>query len=430
MSAALGVAALLGGAVGLLHGRAAGLWWTNDDFYAIHLLWKKSVPEALLSTGAWRQSRMFTPLLLVSFDADLHAFGLRPRVFYAHQLAALAGAAAALYVALRLWLPRGAALVASLLFLCGVPTIAWSRELLVRQYAEGLILAALATRLFVLSVRRDRAAPAWGSALLYLGAMLEKEVYVPLVALLVLLPESDARRRLRRLVPHGVAVAAYVAARWAVLGTPGGGYGWTVRAGELPGVIARLPAAAARSLLSGSAWDWVLLVALAAGVAAALWVSGRRGAGLFAAALVLALAPVVPVAKAFQDRYAGLAWVAVCAAFGFGCAALARRGRAPAAAGLAASALVAAVLVQRRAGESRWATAERMSAEGMSFMGMSAGEHLRHPAIPPAAMVELRWLKEDGLGRARGAPFDPRGQGPADVRRGRDLERPGRLTDS
>ena len=146
-----------------LYGRVLRLWWTNDDFYALHVLHGRSLAEAFLSPGVWRQSRMFTPLLMLSFDADLLAFGLRPEAFYAHQLVALAAAAAALVAVLRLWLPWTLALLAALLFLAGVPTIAWAQELLVRHYAEGLILAAFATRLFVLSLRRGRPTLAWGS---------------------------------------------------------------------------------------------------------------------------------------------------------------------------------------------------------------------------------------------------------------------------
>jgi len=389
-----------------LYGRVLRLWWTNDDFYVLHVLRGRSLAEAFLSPGVWRQSRMFTPLLMLSFDADLRAFGLRPEAFYAHQLLALAAAAAAVAAVLRLWLPWTLALVASLLFLSGVPTIAWAQELLVRHYAEGLILAAFATRLFVLSIRRGRRALAWGSGLLYLGAMLEKEVYVPLAALLLLLPEGEPRTRLRRLLPHAAAFAAYLAGRYAVLGALGGGYGWTVEAGELPGLIAGLPAKVARQFAGGNpAWDALLLAVLAVGIAAAVRDGGRRAAGLLAAALALSVAPIAPVSKAFQPRYAVLAWLAVVVAFAFGCAALLRAGARSRSVGiaLAAAACVAAAAVHVHAGETSYAAAGRMSAEGRFFLSMRDGDWLRRPAIPAAAMNELRWLKEDALGLPRGS---------------------------
>jgi len=391
-----------------LHGRVVRLWWINDDFYALHVLHGRSLAEAFLSPGVWRQSRMFTPLLMLSFDADLLAFGLRPEAFYAHQLVALAAAAAALVAVLRLWLPWTLALLASLLFLAGVPTIAWAQELLVRHYAEGLILAAFATRLFVLSLRRGRPTLAWGSALLYFGAMLEKEIYVPLAVLLLLLPEGEPRVRLRRLLPHAAALAAYLAGRYAVLGALGGGYGWTVEPGELPALVAGLPAKVARQFVGGHlAWDALLLAALAVGIAAALRDGRGRAAGLLVAGLALSVAPIAPVSKAFQPRYAALAWLTVVVAFSFGCAGLLRAGggsRARSAGvALAAAACLAAAAVHVRAGEASHASAGRMSAEGRFFLSMKDGDWLRRPAIPAAAMNELRWLKEDALGLPRGA---------------------------
>lgn len=404
--AAFAVPILLAAGAWALYRSAARLWWTYDDFYVLHVLHGKWLGEAFLSPSVWRQSQMFTPLLLLSFDADVLAFGLRPAPFYVHQLLAVGGAAVALYAVLRLWLPRGLSLLAAVLFLLGAPTAAWAQELLVRHYAEGLILAALATRLFVLSLRRGRPALSIASAALYLGAMLEKEVYVPLAVLLLALPEASGRLRLRRLAPHAVALAAYLAVRWAALGTVGGGYGWTVRPGELPAVLAALPARVAGALGGGPvAWDLLLAAGLALGIAAALRAGGRTAAGLLALALVLGLAPAVPVSKAFQPRYAGLAWVALAIAFAFGCRALLERGALARRGGivLAAVAIAAALAVNRGAWHARYAVAERMSAEGRFFLDMRAGDFLRGPRIPAAAMNELRWMKEDALGGPRGA---------------------------
>ena len=39
-----------------------------------------------------------------------------------------------------------------------------------------------------------------------------------------------------------------------------------------------------------------------------------------------------------------------------------------------------------------------MSAEEIFYVGMSAKELLRQPLVPPAAMKELRWYRENVLG--------------------------------
>jgi hypothetical protein len=166
-----------------------------------------------------------------------------------------------------------------------------------------------------------------------------------------------------------------------------------------------LPARALAAAGSGRPLrDGALAIVLALGVAACLRRHGARAAGLLAAALALALAPVLPVSKAFQPRYAGLAWLAVAVAFAFGCSALARAGRGSRAAALALAALAcaAALAVNRGAWAPRLALAERMSAEGRAFLGLNRGDYLRHPSIPPAAMNELRWWKEEGLALRRG----------------------------
>jgi hypothetical protein len=392
--AAIAVAA----AVALLYGPALRLWWTYDDFYCLHLI--RGAPLlASFSSAAWRQSGMFTPLLLVSFATDLRVFGLRPGLFYAHQLLSLALAALALFAVLRLWLPRRLALFASLLFLAGAPISAWAQELLVRHYVEGLILAAASVWLFVAGLRDRRALLAVISAACYFAASLEKEVYVPVIALLAALPERDRRSRFRALVPHAIALAAYLAWRLAEVGSLTAAQGWTIRAADLPSLLLRLPERIGASL-AGSGWPAAALLSagLAVGLGAA--VVRRRGAALLLGwSLLLAAAPVFLVVQSFHPRYAGLPWLVLVVGFTFGLGNLvARNGSRRALSWLVAAAVVAGTLAANRAAwSSRYALAWRMSTEGRFFLGMAGGDLLRHPAIPAAAMNELRWLKESAL---------------------------------
>lgn len=388
-----------------LYGGAARLWWTFDDFFCIHFLLGKSPLGYLVSPDLWRQHRMFTPFLLLSYQADMLVFGLRPAAFYVHQLAALAAAAVALFWLLRLWLAPGLAFLTSLLFLVGVPPAAWVQELLVRHYIEGLLFAIASVWFFVKSLREGRATLAVPSALCYLAAILCKEIYVPLIGLLLLLPEADLRMRFRRTGAHLVALAAYLAWRYAMLKTLFGGYGWTTRPEELPALLLALPGKFGASLVGGSAFaTGALIVALSAGLGAALF-RRRRAALLFFCALLLVLAPILPVSKTFHPRYGGLAWLAIAVAFGFGIRAWLDRGaRFRGLAWLVAAVAVGAAYAGNR---SHWreslARAERMSAEARFFLRMKDKETLRHPLVPPAAMNELRWFKEEHLGLPRGA---------------------------
>jgi hypothetical protein len=95
----------------------------------------------------------------------------------------------------------------------------------------------------------------------------------------------------------------------------------------------------------------------------------------------------------------------VAVTFGFGVQALGETEAAGRAVGLAAAAaaIVGALAANRSVWGTRYSVAERMSVEGRAFLAMGPGDLLRAPAIPPAAMHELRWLKESRLRLARGS---------------------------
>lgn len=403
----LGILAGLAALAGVLYSGVLGLWWTYDDFYAIHLLTVEPRFAYWLHSDAWSRTHMFTPLLLFSFDVDRLLAGLVPRAFYLHQLLALSAAAAALCLVLRLWLRRFWAAAVAVLFLLGGPTVNWVQEILVRHYTEGLIAALISLGLFTIALRRNDARLAGASAVAYLLAMLAKEVYVPLIALLAVLPEGAGKRRAAWIATaHLPALAVYVVWRRIAAGALIGGYGWTMTLREAPGLVAGMPARVVRSWLGGStAWSVLLLAAIAATMLAGFW-ARPRALALTGFGFLLASVSVLPVEKAFHLRYGGLPWLAACVAVGFAGQGLAARGgrRAPLLAGLLAGAVtVSALAVNRSVWDERQQVVERMSAEEVFYLGMSAHELLRQPLAPPAAMKELDWFKNNVLRRAAGA---------------------------
>src|SRR6185436_7402208 len=97
----------LAGAVWLLYGPALRLWWTDDDFVHLRLLFTQRPFWYFFDASGYRVFRgNLTPLLFFSLDLDRRLFGLAPRLFYLHHLAALSLCATALHGVLRLWLPR------------------------------------------------------------------------------------------------------------------------------------------------------------------------------------------------------------------------------------------------------------------------------------------------------------------------------------
>jgi len=407
----------LAGAVFVLYGQVLRLWWTHDDFFHLRTLLTYRPYWYFWSAADYRTmpAGLLTPLLFFSLDLDRRWLGLEPYPFRLHQLVALSACVVAFYGVARLWLSRPWAGLAAWIFLVGPVTASLAPLLMVRHYVESLILAGLSLAAWVGALRRWPGATAWGpaglSAALYFAASMAKEIALPLVALLPLLPSPGQpvalRVRLALALPHVVAGAVYLVLRGALVGTGFGLYGFAVRTSDLPALGLELPAKIARELGGGSlsAAVVVFAVALVAGIAALLLApSGRRAVAVAGLALMLAMLPVLPVSTVMEPRYAVPAWVVVVIAFMLGCRTLseagARRRRAAAVIALVASA--SGLMLNREDWRVRFAAVERISAENRFVLEMREGDVLRHPLALGASLGELEWMKDAVFGRPRG----------------------------
>ena len=394
LAIATGLAAL----AWLLYAPVVRLWWTHDDLYHLHLLlgnprawyfWDRAVYQA-------PPPKMLTPLLFLSLDVDRFLFGLRPAVFHLHQLVSLSLAAPALYAVLRLWLERAWAALGAAVFLLGAPVASIALMVMVRHYVEVIPLAALAVGLWVLAFRRPRHGIylSGASALCWFLAALEKEIAVPLVLFLPLIPEGTVRERLRRAAPHAVALLAYIAIRVYFLGTPQP-YGFEVKPGDWPGLALALPGKVVAEMRGvPSPASWALLIVFLCGllfVAVQSWGNALR----VAAGLAFSLAPVLPVSTQMEPRYAVAAWIMAAVTLPFAWEALAARsGRKRSLAGALAVA-ICALAANRIDWAERLADSQRRSAESLAFLSMAPGESLRGPLgssgrAGRAALVERR----------------------------------------
>ncbi|HET9227337.1 MAG TPA: hypothetical protein VFR31_11765 [Thermoanaerobaculia bacterium] len=395
----LALAALLAAFGAALFHRALGLWLTYDDFFHLHYLYTTTPAEYLLKPEVWQRLpfKMITPLLFLSFDLDLALFGLDAYAFLVHQLVSFGLCVAALYLVLRLWLPRAGAAFAALLFTLGPVMASIAPLLMVRHYVETALLCLIAVGLYVLAVRGRGMGWAIVSAVFYFTAMLAKEIAVPLVLLLPLLPEGTFRRRLTLAIPHAAAFAVYFAYRFYMLGTLNGGYGWLVDSSDLPRLALELPGKIGAELLGHpSPASWAMLAMLLAGLA---MVKRRLLVGM---AILLALLPILPVSTEMVPRYAFPAWMVLVIAFPFAVRDLMKRSRVVGL-GLAVIALEGALIGHLDAREAVFTRVERMSAENRAFLEMGPGDFLRTPLSPPATMGELDWLKTDLLEKRKGA---------------------------
>jgi hypothetical protein len=295
-----------------VHGRAVGSWWLGDDPQILLHAIRYSPWEVLFRPEAWRtlSTSNFTPLVTLSFQLDLLLTGLRPSLFYVHQMAVVGLAAAGLWMTLRRYTLESAAVLAAISFLLLSPTFLVVNSLMLRHYAEGLLLSlgALLAWQYGSASRRTVAFDVAGG-LLYLLAILAKEVYAPLPLLLAaegLVGGCSLRKLFLRLAPYAAGVAVYAPWRISMLGSTGG-YG-----GEFDGgAIAALPLAVARGLAPAGLW-WSSFAALAAGATLLVAGAAKRpvaGAGVGAALFVAAFLPIAPVAGSFELRYAFAAGV-------------------------------------------------------------------------------------------------------------------------
>jgi hypothetical protein len=403
----LALAALLGVIGWAVYHRALGLWLTYDDFFHLHYLYTTAPGEYLLKPEVWQRLpfRMITPLLFLSFDLDLALFGLDARAFLIHQLVSFSLCVAAFYLVLRLWLPRWCSAFGTLLFLLGPVTVSIAPLLYVRHYVETALLSLVAAGLYGIAVRWKGMGTSILSAVLYSLAMLAKEVAVPLVFCLPLIPEGSFRRRLTLAVPHAAAFVLYLAYRFYMLGTFDGGYGWLVEPVDLPRLALLLPGKVGAELLGHrSLASWAMLAALLLGLGIVL-LKGRRVALLVGISALLALLPVLPVSTEMVPRYALPAWMLLSLAFPFAVQDLVRRGGAVRLTGMGLALIAAAgtAFAHFDAREATFARLERMSAENRAFLEMGPGDFLRRPLGPPASMGELAWLKTDLLKKRPGA---------------------------
>ncbi|MBI5640416.1 MAG: hypothetical protein HZA17_08325, partial [Nitrospirae bacterium] len=228
----------------ILHRQVLKSFWLFDDLQILKFVSDHQPWEYFFVPTVWREfsAANLTPWIGLSFDIDFALFAFRPGWFYFHTLVSLWILSIMFCALLRLWISRAFALMGGLLFIASAPAAAAGQLLMVRHYIEGAVFALIALFLFVKAVRRDAFVVSVLAAAAYLLAMSAKELYVPLVLIVLFLPEKTWMTRLRHAAPLIAASCVYVIWRFWMLGTPVGGYANTLFPHQLsaaffPGVI-------------------------------------------------------------------------------------------------------------------------------------------------------------------------------------------------
>jgi hypothetical protein len=396
---AIGLTALVTLNVALYH-RIVQLFWTYDDANILRTIFDYRFVDFFVNSNVWPQ-QLFTPLMIVAFDAQLALFGLTPRSWYAMHLVIASATLVALYAAVRQFLATGPALAAVAIFTAGVPVCSVIVQLSTVHYLLSLLFCACAVTAYAIALRRSSRTAAALSIACYFLAMLSKEVAVPLPLLLVALPLRDSRSRVRYAAGHVVAAMAYFIWRYAVLGTFLGAYSWKIDLADWPGLLVRFPWRLAEGLAGKSLSLGLVLIALMA-VVVLIGIRTRRALVIIVLVAIVTIGPILPLAKELNRRYVVVPWLGFSIAFVVAAARLERR-RAVALIGVVA---LLAIVVNRQEWADVFAVRRQMSDEARFFLfELPPDGLLRSPATPPSVMGELRWLKTIHLSQPAGGWF-------------------------
>lgn len=230
-------------AVMMLYGSVVNLWWMNDDPAILKLALQHSPWQYFFVPKIYRELSIanFTPLVMLSYGVDSALFGLNPKMFYLHHLLMLWLCTGMLYMLLRGWCSRLVSLAGVSFFLLGLPLVTISQDLMTRHYVEGLFFSLLSVYFFRKGLRENKRGWVFWSAFFYMAAMTAKEVYVPLVFLLLALPEKDWKLRFNYCLPLFIVFLVFMLWRSWMLGFSVGGYSGMTGFPAFSAVLAMFP---------------------------------------------------------------------------------------------------------------------------------------------------------------------------------------------
>ncbi len=209
--------------LGLHHSALSGGWRYDDGshlyFAALYSPWQYFFVPEIMREQSWAN---FTPWNAFFYEIGLPFFGLNPAGHYAHLLLVLWATSVATFFLLRLWLTSLSALMGAALFLAMPVTGAIGQMLMTGHYAYGLFFSVLTFYFFARGVRENRINFSLLAAGFYFLACWSKELYVPIIAILIFFPESDWKVRFHHLWPAILVAIAYTAYRLVVLEGIGG----------------------------------------------------------------------------------------------------------------------------------------------------------------------------------------------------------------
>jgi hypothetical protein len=286
----------------ILYHPVLGNWWLIDDPCHLFYISQNGVYPAFFDPARGFSPINFTPWEPLSLGIDYLIFGFNPLPFYWHHMLSLSILLLCANVILLRFLSPFVAALSLSLFVASVPLCDAANHLMTRHYIEGLIFALISIYLFMKAQKKDDANLFYGSAFFYFLACLAKEVYVPLIVIMMAFSPPIMKSRLKSLSPFLVVAVGYTLWRFYMLHSSGmlSAYPHIPVTGKN---IFYLPL----SIIKTMGWDnmWQLMIAGLLSVAFVLYIlknNWRSNAFILLIAICVIL-PIMPVASTLYSRY-------------------------------------------------------------------------------------------------------------------------------
>jgi len=301
----------------ILYYPVLGNWWLIDDPCHLFYISQNGVYPAFFDPARGFSPINFTPWEPLSLGIDYWVFGFNPLPFYWHQMLSLSLLLLCANVLLLRFLSPLVAALSLSLFVASVPLCDAANNLMTRHYIEGLIFALVSLSLFFKAQEEDDKNVLYGSAFCYFLACLAKEVYVPLIVILMALPRPVMKSRLKLIYPFLAVAVGYTLWRFFMLNSSGMLSAYP----QLP-VRGRDILYLPLSIIKTMGWDnpWQLLVAglLSLAFVLSLIKNSRRSNAFILLLAICVILPIMPVASALYSRYLFLFSFVYCIGLGFG----------------------------------------------------------------------------------------------------------------
>jgi hypothetical protein len=286
----------------ILYHHTLGNWWLIDDPCHLFYISQNGIYPAFFDPARGFSPINFTPWEPLSLGIDYLVFGFNPLPFYWHHMLSLSILLLCANVILLRFLSPFVAALSLSLFVASVPLCDAANHLMTRHYIEGLIFALISIYLFMKAQKKDNANFFYGSAFFYFLACLAKEVYVPLIVIMMAFPSPMMKSRLKSLYPFLVVAVGYTLWRFYMLNSSGmlSAYPHIPLTGK---DILYLPL----SIIKTMGWDniWQLMMAGLLSMAFVLYIlknNWRSNAFILLFAICVIL-PIMPVASTLYSRY-------------------------------------------------------------------------------------------------------------------------------